>query len=113
MHGTEDADRARHGSGMAYSEMPNALAVWPRTFGKLQSEAKNMARTPRIKSTGKGSAYYHLISRCSNKQFLFRKEAAKDRLMDLARKAAEFSGVKLLALTVMDVIFVFSLKDFR
>ena len=61
-----------------------------------------MARGLRIKSSGEGTAYYHLISRCSNKQFLFRKEAAKDRLMDLARKAAEFSGVKLLALTVMD-----------
>ena len=61
-----------------------------------------MARTPRIKSSGEGIAYYHLISRCSNKQFLFRKAAAKDRLMDLAKRAAEFSGVKLLALTVMD-----------
>ena len=61
-----------------------------------------MARTPRIKSSGEGTAYYHLISRCSNKQFLFRKAAAKDRLMDLAKRAAEFSGVKLLALTVMD-----------
>ena len=69
---------------------------------KLQSEAKNMARTPRIKSSGEGTAYYHLISRCSNKQFLFRKVASKDRLMDLAKRAAEFSGVKLLALTVMD-----------
>jgi REP element-mobilizing transposase RayT len=69
---------------------------------KLQSEAKNMARTPRIKSSGEGTAYYHLISRCSNRQFLFRKAAAKDRLMDLAKRAAEFSGVKLLALTVMD-----------
>ena len=61
-----------------------------------------MARTPRIKSSGEGTAYYHLISRCSNRQFLFRKAAAKDRLMDLAKRAAEFSGVKLLALTVMD-----------
>ena len=61
-----------------------------------------MARTPRIKSTGEGTAYYHLISRCSNKQFLFRKAASKDRLMDLAKRAAEFSGVKLLALTIMD-----------
>ena len=69
---------------------------------KLQSEAKNMARTPRIKSSGEGTAYYHLISRCSNKQFLFRKAATKDRLMDLAKRAAEFSGVKLLALTIMD-----------
>ena len=69
---------------------------------KLQSEAKNMARTPRIKSSGEGTAYYHIISRCSNRQFLFRKDAAKDRLMDLAKRVAEFSGVKLLALTVMD-----------
>ena len=61
-----------------------------------------MARTPRIKSSGEGTAYYHLISRCSNRQFLFRKAAAKDRLMDLAKRAAEFSGVKLLALTIMD-----------
>ena len=61
-----------------------------------------MARTPRIKSSGEGTAYYHLISRCSNRQFLFRKDAAKDRLMDLAKRVAEFSGVKLLALTVMD-----------
>jgi REP element-mobilizing transposase RayT len=61
-----------------------------------------MARTPRIKSLGEGTAYYHLISRCSNKQFLFRKAVVKDRLMELAKRAAEFSGVKLLALTVMD-----------
>ena len=61
-----------------------------------------MARTPRIKSLGEGTAYYHLISRCSNRQFLFRKAVVKDRLMELAKRAAEFSGVKLLALTVMD-----------
>ena len=61
-----------------------------------------MARTARVKSTGKGTAYYHLMSRASNRQFLFRKAAAKDRLMDLARRAAEFSGVKLIAVTVMD-----------
>ena len=53
-----------------------------------------MARGLRIKSSGEGTAYYHLISRCSNKQFLFRKAAAKDRLMDLAKRAAEFSGFK-------------------
>ena len=61
-----------------------------------------MARTPRIKSSGEGTAYYHIISRCSNRQFLFRKDAAKDTLMDFAKRVAEFSGVKLLALTVMD-----------
>ena len=61
-----------------------------------------MARTARVKSTGEGTAYYHLMSRASNRQFLFRKAAAKDRLMDLARRAAEFSGVKLIAVTIMD-----------
>ena len=61
-----------------------------------------MARTARVKSIGEGTAYYHLVSRASNKQFLFRKSAAKDRLAELARKAAEFSGIKLVAFAVMD-----------
>ena len=61
-----------------------------------------MARTARVKSVGEGTAYYHLVSRASNKQFLFRKSAAKDRLAELARKAAEFSGVELVAFAVMD-----------
>ena len=69
---------------------------------KLQSEGHQMARTARVKSVGEGTAYYHLVSRASNKQFLFRKSAAKDRLAELARKAAEFSGVKLVAFAVMD-----------
>lgn len=60
-----------------------------------------MARTARIKSTGEGRAYYHLVSRASNRQFLFGKSAPKDKLMELAKKAAEFSGVKLLAVAVM------------
>ena len=63
-----------------------------------------MARTARVKSVGEGTAYYHLVSRASNKQFLFRKSAAKDRLAELARKAAEFSGVKLVAFAVMDKV---------
>ena len=61
-----------------------------------------MARTARVKSIGEGTAYYHLVSRASNKQFLFRKSAAKDRLAELARKAAEFSGIKLVAFAAMD-----------
>ena len=61
-----------------------------------------MARTARVKSVGEGTAYYHLVSRASNKQFLFRKSAAKDRLAELARKAAEFSGVELVAFAAMD-----------
>lgn len=61
-----------------------------------------MARTARVKSTGEGTAYYHLMSRANNRQFLFSKSAAKDRLMDITRRAAEFSGVKLIAVTIMD-----------
>ncbi len=61
-----------------------------------------MARTARIKSRGEGTAYYHLMSRASNRQHLFRKAAAKDRLMDLARRAAEFSGIGLVAFAMMD-----------
>ena len=61
-----------------------------------------MARTARIKSIGEGTAYYHLVSRASNRQFLFRKSAAKDRLAELARKAAEFSGIKIVAFAAMD-----------
>jgi REP element-mobilizing transposase RayT len=63
---------------------------------------QKMARTARVKSTGAGTAYYHLMSRASNRQFLFSKSAAKDRLMDITRRAAEFSGVKLIAVTIMD-----------
>ena len=61
-----------------------------------------MARTIRIKSKGEGTAYYHLISRAANRQFLFAKSSAKDNMLKLARKAAEFSGVKLIAVTIMD-----------
>ena len=63
---------------------------------------QKMARTARVKSTDEGTAYYHLMSRASNRQFLFRKSEAKDRLMDMARRAAEFSGVKLIVVTIMD-----------
>ena len=61
-----------------------------------------MARTARVKSNGEGTAYYHLISRASNRQFLFRKAASKDKLADLVRRAAEFSGIRLVAFAVMD-----------
>ena len=61
-----------------------------------------MARTARVKSTGEGVAYYHLVSRACNRLFLFAESAPKDKLMELARRAAEFSGVKLEAVVVMD-----------
>lgn len=61
-----------------------------------------MARTARIKSQSEGTAYYHLLSRTCNKQFLFRKASAKDKLIDLIKKAAEFSGIEIEACAVLD-----------
>ncbi len=61
-----------------------------------------MARTARVKSTADGTAYYHLTSRACNRQFLFRKARTKDKLVELVRKAAEFSGIDLEAAAMMD-----------
>ena len=61
-----------------------------------------MARTARVKTTCEGTSHYHLMSRASNRQFLFRKARSKDKLMELIRKAAVFSGVELEACAVMD-----------
>ena len=61
-----------------------------------------MARTRRVKSMAEGTAHYHLISRASNRQFLFRKVRTKDKLVELVRKAAEFSGIELEACAIMD-----------
>ena len=49
-----------------------------------------------------GTAHYHLVSRASNRQFLFRKARTKDRLAELFGRAAEFSGVRLEAFAIMD-----------
>ena len=46
--------------------------------------------------------HYHLVSRACNRQFLFRRGRAKDKLAELVRKAAEFSGIELEACAVMD-----------
>ena len=61
-----------------------------------------MSRTNRVKATGEGKMRYHLTSRTVNRQFLLRKAAAKDKLMEIAMKSAEFSGVELEVVTVMD-----------
>ena len=61
-----------------------------------------MARTRRVKSMAEGTAHYHLISRASNRQFLFRKARTKDKLAELFRRTAEFSGVRLEAFAMMD-----------
>ena len=52
-----------------------------------------MERTRRVKSMAEGTAHYHLISRASNRQFLFRKARTKDVLVDLVKRAAAFSGI--------------------
>ena len=61
-----------------------------------------MARTRRVKSMAEGTAHYHLVSRACNRQFLFRKAATKDKLAELLKKAAEFSGIELEACAMMD-----------
>ena len=61
-----------------------------------------MARTRRVKSMAEGTAHYHLVSRACNRQFLFRKAKTKDRLAELVRRAAEFSGIKIEAFAMMD-----------
>ena len=61
-----------------------------------------MARTRRVKSMAEGVAHYHLISRACNRQFLFRKEKAKDKMVELVRNAAAFSGIRIEACAMMD-----------
>ena len=61
-----------------------------------------MARTRRIKKTECGETYYHLMSRTNDRRFLFRKAVAKDALVDILRRTAEFSGIDLKAYTMMD-----------
>ena len=59
-----------------------------------------MARTNRVKP--EGVAHYHVISRIANAEFLLADAEAKGRLMDFLRRAADFSGVDVLAYAVMD-----------
>ena len=61
-----------------------------------------MARTARVKLSGKGVADYHLISRTNDKRFLFQKGGIKTQLADALKRSAEFCGVRVLAYTVMD-----------
>lgn len=61
-----------------------------------------MARTARMKLTGEGTAYYHLMSRTNDRRFLFEKGRVKTELVAALRRAAAFSGIELKALVVMD-----------
>ena len=59
-----------------------------------------MARPNRVKSDGEG--YYHVIDRIAHREFLLRDERIKKRLLDLMRRAAEFSGVDVCTYVLMD-----------
>ena len=59
-----------------------------------------MARPNRVKLPGEG--YYHVIDRIAHREFLLRDERIKKRLLDLMRRAAEFSGVDVCTYVFMD-----------
>ena len=59
-----------------------------------------MARPNRIKLDGEG--YYHVIDRIAHREFLLKDELIKKRLLDLMRRAAEFSGVDVCTYVLMD-----------
>ena len=59
-----------------------------------------MARPNRIKLDGEG--YYHVIDRIAHREFLLKDEQIKKRLLDLMRRAAEFSGVDVCTYVLMD-----------
>ena len=59
-----------------------------------------MARINRVKAGGE--AYYHVVTRVANRAFLFGDAERKRRLLDMLRRAAEFSGVDVVTYAVMD-----------
>ena len=61
-----------------------------------------MARTVRIKKTGMGTSYYHLMSKTNDGRFLFDKGRVKTQLVDALKRAAAFSGVEIDAYVAMD-----------
>ena len=61
-----------------------------------------MARTARVKKTGMGTTYYHLMSRTNDRRFLFDDGRVKTQLVDALRRAAAFSGVEIDAYVAMD-----------
>ena len=60
-----------------------------------------MARTARVKKTGGGTAYYHLMSRTNDRRFLFEDGKVKTQLVDALKRAAAFSGVEIDAYVAM------------
>ena len=71
-----------------------------RVDTKSAEQDTEMARPNRIKLDGEG--YYHVIDRIAHREFLLRDERIKKRLLDLVRRAAEFSGVDVCTYVLMD-----------
>ena len=71
-----------------------------RVGTKSAEQDTEMARPNRIKLDGEG--YYHVIDRIAHREFLLRDERIKKRLLDLMRRAAEFSGVDVCTYVFMD-----------
>ena len=71
-----------------------------RVGTKPAEQDTEMARPNRIKLDGEG--YYHVIDRIAHREFLLRDERIKKRLLDLMRRAAEFSGVDVCTYVFMD-----------
>lgn len=71
-----------------------------RVGTKSAEQDTEMARPNRIKLDGEG--YYHVIDRIAHREFLLRDERIKKRLLDLVRRAAEFSGVDVCTYVIMD-----------
>ena len=71
-----------------------------RVGTKSAEQDTEMARPNRIKLDGEG--YYHVIDRIAHREFLLRDERIKKRLLDLMRRAAEFSGVDVCTYVLMD-----------
>ena len=71
-----------------------------RVGTKSAEQDTEMARPNRIKLDGEG--YYHVIDRIAHREFLLRDERIKKRLIDLVRRAAEFSGVDVCTYVIMD-----------
>ena len=56
-------------------------------------------RRPRVKNSGEG--WYHLVSRCCLREFLFGDED-KEMLVRMLRRVERFSGVEVLSYAMMD-----------
>ena len=67
-----------------------------------------MARMNRLKKDG--DAHYHVMSRTNGMAFLLKDPALKREIVDLLKRSAAFSGVKLKAYCIMDDHFHFVCK---